>query len=185
GALAGRVRNQTGCAALAGIAVQAGSASTTTAADGTYRLPVTPGSYSVTASGAGWNASTKADRVSDSPDTQMNFYLTATPPTPACTLNPASPSVTICTPVNNAVVSSPVRVTAATRDSAPVSYMQIYVDGKAVFSKTGGTLDASVPMAAGVRRLTVQAKNVTGVTFKQTIYITVAGAPVCTAGPAS
>jgi Glucodextranase, domain B len=64
-------------------------------------------------------------------------------------------------------------VQAATRDSAAVSFIQIYVDGKAVFTTSGGTLDTSIPMAVGARRVTVQAKDSAGVTFKQTINITV------------
>jgi Carboxypeptidase regulatory-like domain/Bacterial Ig domain len=186
GAIAGRVRNTTDCAAVPGITVRAGTVSTTTAADGSYRLSVVPGNYSITASGTGWNANTKADRVTDSLETQMNFYLSASTPPPPCTLNPASPSVTICTPANNAVLSSPVRVVAAARDSVAVSLMQIYVDGKAVLTKSGGSLDAGVPMATGVRRLTVQAQDVAGITFKQTIFVTVRSASTgCTAGPAS
>jgi len=47
------------------------------------------------------------------------------------------------------------------------------VDGKAVFTVSGGSLDTSIAMASGVRRLTVQAKDTKGVIFKQTISITV------------
>ena len=103
GTMSGRVRNSSGCAAIAGIKVSAGNASTITATDGTYKLSVAPGSYPVAASGTGWNTGTTNETVSNSLDTQLNFYLssTSTPtptPTPSpgpCTLNPASPSVTI------------------------------------------------------------------------------------------
>jgi len=81
--------------------------------------------------------------------------------------------VTICSPANGASVSSPVHVQAAARDSATVSFIQIYVDGKAAFTASGGSLDTSIAMASGVRRLTVQAKDTKGVIFKQTISITV------------
>lgn len=70
-------------------------------------------------------------------------------------------------------MSSPVHVQAATQDSVTVSFNQIYVDGKAVFTTTGGSLDTLVAMASGAHRLTVQAKDNAGVIFKQTIYITV------------
>jgi hypothetical protein len=66
-----------------------------------------------------------------------------------------------------------VHVVATTRDSTTVSFVQIYVDGSAVFTKTGGSLDTFVTMAAGARRVTVQAKDAAGVIFKQTINITV------------
>ena len=64
-------------------------------------------------------------------------------------------------------------VVAATRDSVAVSFMQIYVDGSAVLTSPGGTLDTSITLAVGTRRLTVQAKDASGVIFKQTIYVTV------------
>ena len=70
-------------------------------------------------------------------------------------------------------MSSPVHVQAATRDSVAVSFIQIYVDGAAVFTTNGGSLDTSVAMASGAHRLTVQAKDSAGVIFKQTINITV------------
>jgi hypothetical protein len=66
-----------------------------------------------------------------------------------------------------------VHVVAATRDSVTVSFMQIYVDSSAVLTSPGGTLDTSITMAVGTRRLTVQAKDASGVIFKQTIYVTV------------
>jgi len=51
--------------------------------------------------------------------------------------------------------------------------MQIYVDSSAVLTSPGGTLDTSITMAVGTRRLTVQAKDASGAIFKQTIYVTV------------
>ncbi len=62
---------------------------------------------------------------------------------------------------------------AATKDSTSVSFVQIYLDGKAVFTKTGGSLDTLVTMTVGAHRVTVQAKDAAGVIFKQTINITV------------
>ena len=96
----------------------------------------------------------------------------AIPQPPTCTANTVSPSVTICSPTNAAVVTSPVQVVAQTTDSRAISLIQIYVDGKPVFTGTGGTLNRSVTLAAGAHRLTVQAKDSAGTTFKQTINIT-------------
>ncbi len=173
GAISGKVRNQSTCAAASGVTVKAGTASAITAADGTYKISLVPGSYSVNASGTGWNPSTLSEKVSDSHTTQLDFYLTATGAGAPCKLNTASPSVTICSPLNGSTVSSPVHVVAATKDSVAVSFVQIYLDGKPVLTKTGGTLNASVAMAAGAHRVTVQAKDSAGVIFKQTINITV------------
>jgi len=95
-------------------------------------------------------------------------------PTPGtCQGGAASPSVNICSPGNGATVSSPVHVVAATTVSTSVKFIQIYVDGSPVFTTSGGRLDTNVAMAAGSRRVTVQAKDSAGVIFKQTIFITV------------
>jgi len=202
GSVSGRVRNQSTCAAISGANVSAGGVSATTAADGSYRLVLAPGTYSFAASGTGVATATGSETVSDSLDTQLDFYLTssATPtptPSPGCTSGPTSPSVTICSPANGATVSSPVGVAAATKDSNLVSFVQAYVDGVAKVTQNGGSLNTQIPMAAGTYRLTVQAKDSAGIAFKQTINITVGnGSPTptptptpsptgCTAGTAS
>jgi len=51
--------------------------------------------------------------------------------------------------------------------------MQIYLDGVKVYQAYASTLDTYVSMAAGTHRLTVQAKDTSGVIFKSTEYITV------------
>lgn len=192
GTVSGRVRNSSTCAAIAGATVSAGGASTTSATDGTYHLSLAPGSYTFTASGAGFITGSKSDTVSDSLDTETNFYLasgstpspTPTPTPTGCTPGTTSPSVTICSPANGATVSSPVTVIAATRDTNPVSFIQAYVDGVAKVTQSGGFLNAQIVMTTGTHRLTVQAKDSTGVIFKQTINITVGtGGPTPTPTP--
>lgn len=105
-----------------------------------------------------------------------------------CTLNTASPSVTICMPTNNQSVTSPVRVVAGTTDDVAITVLQIYVDGAKVYQVTGAsTLDTSLAMTIGTRRLTVQAMDAANRVFKSTIYITVTGSappPPCAAGTA-
>ncbi len=136
----------------------------------------------MTASGVGWNTGTQSEVVSDSLATQMNFYLTPAAGGAPCALNPSSLSVTICTPANNATVTSPVNVVAGTTDSRPVSFVQAYLDGNAVVTQNGGSLNASIPMSQGLHRLTVQAKDTSAVIFKQTINVT-AGSAVPTPTP--
>ena len=75
----------------------------------------------------------------------------------ACTLSTVSPSVTICTPTANSTVTSPVHIVAGTTDSKTVQFMQIYVDGVKKYEIKATSLDTSLAMAAGTRRLTVQA----------------------------
>jgi Bacterial Ig domain len=130
------------------------------------------GTYSASTSRSGFLAQSKSDTVHAGFATDLNFYLTASSTAP-CTLKSTVPSVTICTPANNATLTSPVHVVAGTRDSVGVSFIQAYVDGVAKVTQTGGKLDASVAMSAGTHRLTVQAKDTSGVFFRQTIFITV------------
>lgn len=171
GTIEGKVRNSNTCAPLSGITVSMQGATATTAADGTYSLAVPPAPYSVSASGSGLLSNTQQESVMDSFDTNLNFYLTP------CTLNTLSPSVTICGPANATTVSSPVPIVAGTTDTNAVSFVQVYVDGLPELTKTGGTLNDPVAMAAGTHRLTVQAKDSVGTVFKQTISVTVAPTP--------
>ncbi|MGE5111254.1 MAG: alkaline phosphatase family protein [Acidobacteriaceae bacterium] len=100
--------------------------------------------------------------------------LTAAVAAAQCTLNSTSPSVTICSPSNGATVSSPVNIVAGTTDtSSTVRYLQIYIDGTKQYQVSAGTLNTSLPMSDGSHRLTVQAIDAAGHTFKTTIYITV------------
>src|SRR5262249_28275676 len=182
GSIRGKVRNQSTCTAIAGVTVNAGAASAVSGGDGSFMFSLPPGSYTVNAAGTGLNSASQADTVSDSLTTQLHFYLTSSGGAP-CTLNPAPPSVTICTPANNATVSSPVTVTAGTTDSRTVSFVQAYVDGVAKVTQNGNKLNASIAMSTGAHRLTVQAKDSGGVVFKQTITVNVGTAPPPTPAP--
>jgi hypothetical protein len=93
--------------------------------------------------------------------------------TSSCTPSTTQPSVTICTPAPNATVASPVHVVATSNSSPPASTLQIYLDGKAVYTAKATSLDTSISAAAGTHRLTVQASN--GTIFKSTENITVSG----------
>lgn len=92
-----------------------------------------------------------------------------------CTASSTSPSVTICSPANNSTVSSPVSVVAVTTDSNAISYMQIFVDGTAVYTVKASSINTNVSMSSGAHRVTVQAKDSAGVFFKSTVSITVSG----------
>jgi phospholipase C len=91
-----------------------------------------------------------------------------------CTLSSASPSVTICTPANNATVTSPVNIVAGTTDnSSTVNYLQIYIDGSKQYQVSANQLNTSLAMSSGTHRVTVQAVDAAGNVFKSTIYVTV------------
>jgi phospholipase C len=110
----------------------------------------------------------------------------AAPAFSQCTLNSASPSVTICTPSNNASLSSPVPVVAGTTDNEfAVRVIQIYVDGKKAYERLAGSLDTTVVMTTGTHKLTVQAMDTGNRTFKSSITVNVTGSqpPTCTLDP--
>jgi len=102
-----------------------------------------------------------------------------------CTLNPTSPSVTICAPAPNATVSSPVNVVAGTTSNTyPVTAMAIYLDGVKVYSVNAKSLNTNLTMAAGSHHITVKAWNSGGQVFSSAESITVSSGtttpPPCT-----
>jgi len=95
------------------------------------------------------------------------------PPTTVCPLSTVSPSVTICAPTGGSTDGSPVQVTAGTTAATTVNLIQVYVDGVKKYELAAGTVNTTVAMAAGSRRVTVQARDASGVWFKSTVYVTV------------
>ena len=145
---------------------QSNDCGATVAAGGSCTVNVT---FTPTATGTRNGTLTLTDSDASSPQT---VSLTGTGgSSSSCNASTVDPSVTICTPAANATVTSPVHIVAKTTDSKPVNYIQIYVDGVKKYETSGGSLDTSLAMATGTRRLTVQASD--GTIFKQTIYITV------------
>lgn len=98
-----------------------------------------------------------------------------------CSLNPVSPTVTICTPSNGDTgLTSPVHVNAGTTDNGhTIKYIQVFVDGAAVPPATLNQtwIDRQISMTDGTHRLTVQATDDANTIFKSTVNITVGGAP--------
>jgi hypothetical protein len=174
GTISGLVRDVTTCKAIAGAQVTAGTATTTSDVNGHYSLTLAGGSYPVASTATGYNAGSTDALVNNGYDADTNFYMVPAV-APPCTLNTASPSVTICTPASNATVTSPVKILAGTTDSQPVSYMQLYLDGSssATVKQSGGVLNTTVPLSPGKHKISVAAKDVAGVTTKKYIYVTV------------
>lgn len=81
--------------------------------------------------------------------------------------------VTMTSPVNGSTVSNPVKVSATATSNVAISYMQVYVDGIKVYQVYSNTLNTSLTLATGSRKVTVQAKDANGIYYKQTAYITV------------
>ena len=62
------------------------------------------------------------------------------PAAAACTPGTQSPSVTVCQPKPNSIVSTPAHVVASTTDSHTVIAVQVYVDNKLVKQVNANTL---------------------------------------------
>jgi hypothetical protein len=88
-------------------------------------------------------------------------------------------SVTITRPGAGASVSSPVRVTASAQGSSAVWLMQVYVDGVKKYEAKAASLDKSLTMASGSRRITVVAHDKDSV-FKSSVTVNVSGSTTTT-----
>ena len=92
----------------------------------------------------------------------------------ACPAPSTSRTINICEPADGATVNSPVRIRATAHSTAGVKYSQIYVDGKRAAHVNSAVMDATLQMAPGMRRITVQAvDHSTATPFKKTIFVTV------------
>jgi PKD repeat protein len=90
-----------------------------------------------------------------------------------CAISATDRTITICAPVANSSQTSPVHIVAYATDSKSISMMSVYVDGVKKYQvKYTKSIDTSIAMAAGLRKITIQAKDSAG-TFKATLYITV------------
>jgi hypothetical protein len=94
--------------------------------------------------------------------------------TPSCTVGEILPYVQICTPEAGSAPSNPVHLQAiAASQNYPVTAMRLYVDGTALDTVQTSTLDTTATLTAGLRKVTVQAWDWKGQTFKQNVYVTV------------
>ncbi len=179
GTISGLARDVNTCKRMPGVKITSGTASTVTDVNGHYTLTFPAGSYTVNAGTNGYYSGTMPATVNNGYDADTNFFL-ASP----CVLSTISPSVTICSLVNNQVVTSPVQITAGATDSNPVSTMQLFIDGIGNVAQSGSIFSNNTTLAPGTHRVTVQAKDSTGTLFKQTIYLTV-NPSSCMANPVS
>ena len=88
-----------------------------------------------------------------------------------CPLSTTNPSVTVCAPLLNALVQSPVHVSAGSTDTHTVTAMQIYVDNKLTTQVKTSTIDSFVNLPVGYHVITVQGWDNTGATFKTAVPV--------------
>jgi hypothetical protein len=106
-------------------------------------------------------------------NTPISFTVgSGTPGSGTCS-GPGGTGINICTPADGATVSSPVQITAAASHTQTITHMQLYVDGVKTYETTGSSLNTSLAVASGRRRITVQARDLNGFYFNKAIYVTV------------
>lgn len=172
----GIVRNMAygiSCEPIAGATVTVGGVSATSDSTGHFSLAVPPGQVTATASADGWQTASQSATLNDYFPNELDFFLQSTAPCPQSTVDP---SVTICTPANNANVTSPVNVIAGSNSTFAVLAMDVWLDGTHVYGIGAPQVNTNVTMANGTHQLTVQGRNAAGQVFKQTLSLT-AGTP--------
>ncbi|MGB6931204.1 MAG: carboxypeptidase regulatory-like domain-containing protein [Acidobacteriaceae bacterium] len=102
----------------------------------------------------------------------------------SCTGSGGNRTVTICSPANNATVTSPVSIMAQATDSATVADTQVYIDRVEQYQVAGSSVNTSLSLTAGTHRLSVLAQDSAG-TFESTINVTVSSTSGGCAAPTS
>ena len=79
--------------------------------------------------------------------------------TQGCAISSTNRSVTICSPAANSTVTSPVQIVAYATDSKTITEMNIYADGKMVYTqKTSAKLiDTAISLSTGTHTIQVKA----------------------------
>ncbi|MES2220566.1 MAG: carboxypeptidase regulatory-like domain-containing protein, partial [Acidobacteriota bacterium] len=176
GAVSGTVTNASGSPLSgAALAFSGGTLTTqitvTTDTTGSFSSPsISVGRYTVTASAQGMTTSTASTTVAQGATTTLNIQLSASSGE-TCTGGAVNRTVTICSPANNASVTSPVSIVAQANDAAAVANTQIYIDGTKKYQIAGSSVNNSLPLTAGTHRVVVLAVDSAG-TFKNTVYVT-------------
>jgi PKD repeat protein len=91
-----------------------------------------------------------------------------------CAISGTNRSVTICSPVANSTVNSPVQVVAYATDSKTITQMIIYVDGTKVYTQktSAKLLDTAISLGSGTHTIQVKAWD-SSTNFSKTITVKV------------
>ena len=101
-----------------------------------------------------------------------------------CAMNPAQPTVTICSPAKSSTVANPVHFVGLTNSATTVKSMDVLVDNVVVYSVAANKVDTTMALTPGARHILIRGKNTAGTTFWKSEDISVTGAapppPDCT-----
>jgi hypothetical protein len=94
--------------------------------------------------------------------------------------------VTVKLPVNNSVSNSPLHVVASATpiSNAPVTVMQVYVDGKLSFQVNGAYVDTYLTVGNGGHQIAVKAWDKAGANFVSTVTVKASGSGITLSSPA-
>ncbi len=146
--------------------------SVTTDTTGSYTASsISEGSYTVTASATGEKTSTATTNVNQGTTATLNFQLSSSTGG-TCAGSGVNRTVTICSPANNATVTSPVNIVAQVTDSSKITETEIYIDRVKQYQIASSSVNTSMPLTVGTHRITVQVVDSTG-KFESTENVTV------------
>ena len=99
-----------------------------------------------------------------------------------CAMPSTDRAIAICTPGTEEVGASPVHFAAVARSSVALRFLQVFVDGKGILNSGAGTSNLKLVnqyayIGLGRHRITFQAKDVNGDTFKKSVFIEVVENP--------
>jgi hypothetical protein len=86
---------------------------------------------------------------------------------------PSTNGINVCSPAENATVSSPVSINAAAYISGGIYRFELWNGSTKLLSEDNGAMDSSVSLAAGTYKLTFVARNISGAHYYATRDITV------------
>ncbi|MGD0570816.1 MAG: SBBP repeat-containing protein [Candidatus Sulfotelmatobacter sp.] len=110
-------------------------------------LPVAPGNHLATVVVKDANGSQTED--------QQQFSVV---PSTACPLNPVNPSLTLCSPLNAAVIKGPLTIRVQANDAVPPTVLQLYVDGnlQTILKNQNGSYTYTLRLTPGIHTVAVQ-----------------------------
>ena len=82
-----------------------------------------------------------------------------------------APGVTILSPSNSATVNWPSTLTASANSSAPVTRMNVYIDGQLAYAIASDVVNTNLKLFSGSRQIVVEAIDASGATQRSSINV--------------
>jgi hypothetical protein len=83
----------------------------------------------------------------------------------------AAPGVTIFAPSNSATVNWPTTLTASANSAAPITRMNVYIDGQLAYATSGGVVNTVLKVFTGTRQIAVEAIDASGAAQRSSISV--------------